>query len=521
VKLRWLRWRPLGAPTILESQVRARLNDGFFVTEGALRNASRLRETLAGPSDSAANVIVCDEKSYWEFMREAPASASYELLNARMLVLPLYVFVRETIRTSTNATRRVALVVPRELRLPKPDRLRELLEPVLGGARIELVDLGHPALLAEELASEQSQFDAVALFGDEPSTPFEQFLDRYRTAQASTAQARSERLPLLLVERKRRQVHVLQESSSQIEYALLEYPADSFYRFSLTESGHDAESHVTTGLGRRDVTRDLGRASMPFLLTDSRAKVAQGTLPPCCEETLKQAIGDAALLSAQRLPRHGASRDAGVVTRKAYRASRAALEHALLLYAYLASRHPGDRVRSQEETLRGLVLAAHLAVRGQRASARRVQEVVDARFKDGGEALLAKLGMKLDRDVRKSFSCDAVGLAEEARRTLVEEEVTNIGRLKKARERLIRALASDPMPAAHKPGCGLTQVSDYNPYLFLAQIVALQRLLRLAQGVETEAVELRLAAVMPLAVASVESDRSDGRNENSGSEVRR
>jgi hypothetical protein len=386
--------------------------------------------------------------------------------------------------------------MPRDQRLQNPDRLRELLSAaVAGGRAVELVDVGHPALLAEELvaAPAQSRFDAVALFGDEPSTPFEQFLGRYDGLQPAEAGARSGPL-LLLTASRPGAVHVLQESSSQLTHGQLEYPADSFYRFRVAGPPTSAsETQATPALGRLEVARVEGMARVPFLLSNARSQVARGALPACCAVKLQEALGDAALISAELLPRVAPLRSprAG----KAAVGERRALEHALLLYAFLASRSERPGSSGREESLRGLVLAAHLALRGEQAASRRAQDAVQLRFTDRRQ-LLARLGVDPSGgDVRQRFSCDAVGLAEEARRELADERGSSADRLRRVRERLIRALAADSVPAAYKPGCGLIQVADYNPYLHLAHVSALQRTLTASNLVPDD---LRLAAIIPL-----------------------
>jgi hypothetical protein len=506
VRLQWLSWPARSEPTLLEAESRERLSGSFLLAEGPLSSLEQLMPAGAGaPAEAPVTVVSCDEGGYWAFIREAPARGEFELANARLLSLPLYVFVRDEGRPAASGMpKRIALVVPRDHRLENPDRLRDLLSAIVGGGRVELSDIGHPALLAEELAAPraQSQFDAVALFGDEPSSVFEQFLDRYESLQPSLGPAALGPL-LLLPESRPGPVHVLQESSSQLAHVLLEYPADSFYRFRLAEAGRTPDSRLNPAVGHLELVRGMGRASIPFLLTNARAQVARTALKPCCAEKLRQALGDAALLSAEGLPRlEPVPKAAGSAKRAA--AERTALEHALLLYAFLASRSEAPGERSREETLRGLVLAAHLALRGEDAPSRRAQEAVQVRFKDHRQ-LLARLGVQPGGgDVRQSFSCDAVGLADEARRVLAEGRVSSAERLRRVRERLIRALAADTIPAVHKPGCGLTQVADYNPYLYLAQVSALQRTLT-AQNLLPD--DLHLAAVVPLVLAPAEEAR--------------
>ena len=112
--------------------------------------------------------------------------------------------------------------------------------------------------------------------------------------------------------------------------------------------------------------------------------------------------------------------------------------------------------------------------------------------------VLAKLGLVAQANARQRFSCDAVGLAEEARRELATSRARSAQSLALVRDRLVRALASDPLPAAHKPGCGLAQVADYNPYLELAQIAASLRAQEVAAGPEEPPAGFALAAVLDL-----------------------
>jgi hypothetical protein len=488
VQLQWLTWPERRDPTVLELESRERLAGFFLLVEAGLARLEDLVPPGAGSQAAAAATIVsCDEAGYWKFVKEAPARQDFELANARMLSLPLYVFVRDvTTRMAGAAARRIALAVPRDHRLENLERLRELLATVVG-RDVELTDLGHPALLAEELAAPpaESRFDAVALFGDEPSAAFEQFLDRYQRLQVAPAPAG----PLLLLpDAAPGPVHLLQESRSQLAHGVLEYPTDSFYRFR--QAAAAPRPGLTPAVGHLELGTRLGPAGIPFLLTNARGQVARGALPPCCAEQVRLALGDAALLSAESLPRGERTPDRA----KAAGSESAALQHALLLYAFLASRSDGGGDRSPEETLRALVLAANLSLRGEAASARRAQQAVQLRFEDR-QQLLARLGIDTrGGDVRQRFSCDAVGLADEARRVMSEGRVSSAERLRRVRERLIRALAADTVPAAHKPGCGMTQVADYNPYLYLAQVSALQKTLT-ARNLLPEGV--RLAAVVP------------------------
>jgi hypothetical protein len=74
--------------------------------------------------------------------------------------------------------------------------------------------------------------------------------------------------------------------------------------------------------------------------------------------------------------------------------------------------------------------------------------------------------------VRRRFSCDVVALMDGARQRLQRGGADQIA---EAWRELLAAVASTPEPARNAPGCGLTQVADYNPYPYLAQVKALQR----------------------------------------------
>jgi hypothetical protein len=449
-------------PAALENELHRRLRPEFDVIDGA--------DSATSPRP-AVHVLALSEEAYWTWRREHRKS-DLELLNARMLAVPLYLFVRQPPPVA-HSEWQIGIASPKEYRLPNLARVGEVLAPLLGANRVAITDLRHPAILAEELDAPQSRFDAVALFGEEPSGIFEQFLDRYLALRARVASPPT--APSVLLYKAR--PHTLDQSASQLEHGVLGYPSDLFYHFDRAGIG-DGET-VTTGLARLPMLGPAVRNGLPFLLCDAREQTARGTLSPCCWKKLRQALGDAALVSARALPREP-------------EAGRLALEHALLLDAYLATR-TSSRGKGSEEILRGLVLAAHLAVHGEEAPARRAQEDVGTRFDEGSRQLLAKLGLSARSEPRQRFSCDAVQLAAEARQEMAAGTFDVTQRLQHLRDRLVRALLSDPQPAAHKPGCGLTQVVDYNPYLDLAQLGAIER------GARTAVVAtapFRLAAVM-------------------------
>jgi hypothetical protein len=465
IRLYWSPSGDAGSPALV-AELDRRLRAEFDV-EGD--------EPPAAGTASVLRVLALNDDAYWALRRDE-TNSDLELLNARMLAVPLYVFVRRA-PPADRSQWQIAVAAPKEYRLANLGRLREVLAPRLGTEHVVITELPHPALLAEELDAPQSRFDAVALFGEEPSDIFERFLDRYLALRQRVSSPPSPPSVLLWKAGPR----VLVQSPSQIEHAPLASPADLFYRFG-DSAGDDK---VTTGLGRLPMLGPAARNGLPFLLSNVRRRVADGTLPACGAQKLRRILGDAALVGAHRLR-----------TAKAPDAAQLALEHALLLDAYLATRTT-TKNKGGDEIVRGLALAAHLTVHGDEAPARRAQDDVGARFDEGGRRLLAKLGLDVHADTRQSFSCDAVQLAAEARKEVASGGADLVQRLQHLRDRLVRALLSDPQPAAHKPGCGLTQVVDYDPYLDLAELGAIEhgRVAAIADGGA-----FRLAAVVTTVV---------------------
>lgn len=473
----------------MEREFHARLDERFGLSEEALVDPADLRSLPDLPGGKArVTILPSDSAGYWQTM--TPSREGFEVINARMLALPLYIFARNAPRSrprEPNSVARVAIASPKDYRLPSMDRIRELLEPVLNSDRVELKNLEGPEYLAEDLVAPTPSFDAVALFGEEPSWTFERFLKRYEGLAGSKSEPE-----LLTEEQGKRDAHVMRQTRAQLKYVLLEYPRDSVYAFPAAGVSGAPSGRVTVGLSRGALGGVVEEPGIPFLLTDAGAKLKSGSLRLCCWQALRRALADAALASLRGLD---AWAGAGAPAGPQEKARLEALKQVLLVDAFLGSRAEDGKARSRDETARGRALLAYFELAGYESTARRVQDSTNLRPSDDGRRVLAELGLQPQVDARLLLSCDTIQRFSSAQQALNEKRNLSVVDLRRIRDGLVAAIAASPTPASHKPGCGMTQVANYNPYLPLAQVLSMQ------QG--SPAAHAQHATGSPLQVAGV------------------
>jgi len=495
VSVRWLRLASGHTVTPLEEEFRRRLAERFGVSDEIVANAVELRSVPDSPGKPRVVTILPCAQAEYSFGPGTGGNAPFEALNARMLAVPLYLFVREPPREpgTPNGTMRVALACPKGA-LPSADRLRALIGPLLGAERIELKDVGEPEYLAEDLTAESPGFDAVALLGEEPSAILERFLARYQRRAAGRGLAPG---PAVATERAAKAgAHVPTKAPAQLSYVLLDYPAESLYAFR-TESGAGADRRTLVALSRSSLVGPAALGSLPLLVSDAAAKLGSS----CCWVALKRALADSALLSI-RWADSWLGRDTGKDPEREVK--RASLERLLAVDAYLGGRSEGKGPRDRDETIRGLLLLAQLQLAGYEATLQRVQASTQLVISDDGRKVLSSLGMRPEVGARLSFSCDTVQRVSAANELLGRKQIPAPEETSRMLGDLAAAIIAEPRPAKHTPGCGMTQLADYNPYQPLAQVMSLQPAAGALHAEDGTDVPLRVAGVVLLPVETLE-----------------
>jgi hypothetical protein len=429
--------------------------------------------------EGAAIVAACDKRRYrlirsWA-NEDGPKDS--ELLNARMLTVPLYVFVSP--RAKGDGPLKVLVLNDQGRGLANSQGLKTVIGTLFPDRTVEIDEkeakagAGYP--LADTLTS-GTGYSAVAIYGEEPSEIMREFRLEYRN---NTGNSKGE--PPLIP----RDLDTIQTPPHQfggetdVENLLLEYPDETFYRFDDAPLGQAVKKKGTFGISvfalnvrdgqRIDTAAEETRIqeSLPFLVSDARKRFREGTPHECCAEVLSRLTGSAALVAVDGRSEAGQR----IVTQD--------LEYALLMYAFLSARRPGASHDPNEERLRGLMVAAALAATGEKARLKEVQQSVGLPdFTEGTEirAIVKKANVVTETPARNTgFGCDTITLVEDARKIMHDRKQPLDKRLRDAWGLLIEAVAYDPKPAIRKAACGMTQVVNYNPYLDLAQIAAIQR----------------------------------------------
>ena len=369
-----------------------------------------------------------------------------EVVNLRLWVRPVYVFVRAGGLPASKAQLRVAFMPPAELAVDTR-QLADLLADVLGKV-VVLEPLRNVVALKDELAAtHSSQYDAVVLYGDEPSSLIDGFLSAFTGAG-----------PLLHVEASgapaARRMHTGSTHVADFRYAMLDYPFDTFYnKFPVSESKQSAGATVALPVTQ---TLPYSGIPLPLLLSNGRAMLSAP-----CWNALRGAIGDGALAEV-----------AGASGRPASE-GQSGLRRELLTYALLAARGQGKPDERLEEILRGLALAGELQIARGEQAARLVEGKagVNQTFNGAHEEIdqiLKQRRVSSALGVREAFSGSPPDLMQRARSKLYGSTDLTPQSLRAAWSELLAAVQGNPQPARFKPGNGLTKEVDYNPYLDLA-----------------------------------------------------
>jgi hypothetical protein len=488
----------------LEGEFRRRLAEHFRVSLEDFKSASELSSVPDEPGKPQVTILPCSQAEY-AFNPARGGTAPFEALNARMLAVPLYVFLREPrVPGSPDRPMRVALACPKGA-LPSADRLRALLVPLLGTERIELKDVGEPEFLAEALTAERGAsnaaaetVDAVALLGEEPSSILERFLARYQNLARSRG---LEGDPTVATERASRvAAHVPMKTPARLTYVRLDYPRESLYAFR-TDDGGAADSRTMVALSRSSLVGPAAQQSLPLLVSDAAAKARSGRLVSCCWSALKRALADSALLSI-RFADSWVGPDNGNDAER--EARRVLLVRLLAVEAYLDGRSDSEGPSDRDEKVRGLLLLAQLQLAGYEATLRRVQASTQLAISDDGRKILRSLGIPPKAGARLGFSCDTVFRVTTASNLLAQKESPAPEETQQILGDLTAAIISEPRPARHTPGCGMTQLVDYNPYQPLAQVMSLQSRGRALRAEGSADLPLRVAGVVLLPVETLE-----------------
>jgi hypothetical protein len=371
------------------------------------------------------------------------------VVNLRLWVRPVYVFVRPGGIPAGTAALRVAFMPPSDLTVDTR-KLADLLADVLGRPGVILDPFRNEVALKEELAAPQgSQYDAVVLYGEEPSPLIDRFLSAFAggTPHLQVETSASSNTPSA--------GHMQKGSrrAADFRYAMLDYPSDTFYN-KLPLSANTQSSGATVALPVRQDLSYVG-LSLPLLLSNGRSKLSAP-----CWNALRGAIGDGAL--AEVAGSSGQPNEA-----------QSGLRRELLTYALLAARGQGNPDARLEEILRGLALAGELQItRGEQAALlvegkAGVNQTFKGAHKEIDEILKQKQ-ISSALGVREEFSGSPPDLMQRARTKLYQRSPPTQENLLAAWSELLAAVQRNPQPAHFKPGNGLTKETDYNPYLDLA-----------------------------------------------------
>jgi hypothetical protein len=184
-------------------------------------------------------------------------------------------------------------------------------------------------------------------------------------------------------------------------------------------------------------------------------------------------------------------------------ARRESLERSLAADAYLGGRAETPGTRDRDEVIRGLLLLAHLQLAGYEATQHRLEASSKLALSNNGREILSGLGMQADVGARLGFSCDTVQRVSAAGQVLGLKQSPSPDEMRQMLKDLTAAIVAEPRPARHQPGCGLTQLANYNPYLPLAQLMSMQQ--GGAQRAEDSTrIPLRVAGVVLVPIETAE-----------------
>jgi hypothetical protein len=398
--------------------------------------------------------------------RSRMSRRGFEIVNARMLARPLYVFVRRDLGEGTGQLRvvmreRVTPVSSEEV-LVGGKEIENLLSEVLKRRVLLRVEKGVQDLVSA-LGDPEKRTDAVVLFGDEPDEDLESFTRSYENRPTSA--------PRLLLRgfTAAEPWTFAAAAQASVRYVRLEYPGNVFYRNLARPNvgaggsgeGEETQTPATVGLAPNPADPDERWPRLPVLFTNAGSSKK---MRPCCLDALRRAVGGAALLAYGR--DLASTRDA------------AALHRSLLMHALLASRADSEPILG--ELLCAGALAGHLNALGTGPSRHSAEVVLrsvgESHFEAAADAItkeMSKLNIPSRDRVRRLFSRDVAllgaGVPQTASLGTGSEDVRQVV------DRLLAALHADPAPARRKGGAGMTHADNYNPFLQLAKFWMLHR----------------------------------------------
>jgi hypothetical protein len=426
----------------LEASLRAAAN-WSSVRSSVLKSAEDLTSRSKGDGPAQVVLLTCDLATCPSQMA---ALSNFEILNARLVARPLYIFISNLKGTAQSGT---TVAMAGDVPLPK-EEMQHLLSELLNRqvslhlVRVDEKDL--PRVLADALIGET---DAVAIFGDEPLPLVDDFRRQFKKTNEELFVLASG-FPFASPRELRR------ASQVEIQYIRLEYPTDTFHRdvtSAPTEPGADSGT-----VGLAVPTSDTGgpRVALPLVFTN--AKSLGRAVPDCCRLALRIAVGDAALATV-RFPGPIEGMPISEVRN-------------VLTYALLSSRTGGDP--SIDERLRAAALAGYLTATEEVAATisrdlvlGSVGPMDDAEVV---ESIRQQIGTLPKPKLRPQFAADGPGMVDKGRRGAPATHSSVPAAAWEEVVRLLDMLSAVPTPAKVKPGAGLTCVYRYNPYLELAQV---------------------------------------------------
>lgn len=457
--------------------------------------AATLRSIAARP-DPGTLVMTLDRNDYAELTREPSnrdllSKLSLEVANARLVTLPLHVFVPDPrVRRMPTAGRPLRLLYFTAYNVPGAALIASIERMLPQGTKIKTDDPWPNAeTLAQQLwESGDDRYDLVAILDEEPSTNVARFLKEYRRletcdrlkrqqargdvssscAQLMQRACRGDALrdadrdqvrqcegsdgpsgPLLLPIDLGGSTSVppnqLPAPASHLMTVLIDYEGQEFYDFRTQPARPGAIAVVRDALQGASPTSD----AYPLLMTNLRAR--RGA---CCAQELRRVLGDVYIAM---MPLVAGNRDAHDVQASSPVGS-------YLLNAVLLGR---------DDALRSLVLYGRLREQGDEEKAAVLLQSRNLDLRASPDQFLKRLGVKRDDNVRRQFSGDPVTSYENALQEICRANSGGTSRdkaLERARKLLYACIESNRVPKSMQSGRGLWSITQYDPYWQLTRI---------------------------------------------------